>query len=466
MTLFKFILAVILLAPVAVQAQPDSASVRSAENAVEQLLVRGLTASFIGDKEKAIQTFQQALSIDSDNATIHSALSDAYASALQMDLASYHAKQARLMNPSTLHDVKFAELLMLSGNPEEAVVVFTEVLESDSTLDKVRERRASAYLAAGDHRGAAADLEKLLDRGNPDPGLHQKLIQTYSAGDDADRLVRMLENLVRLHPSIESYWILLADTYEVQQDSSAAVAAIARAAEANPSSLKIQQRYQQMSSAGGQDPGGQLSTEEQFNRLVKLELTINEYQALAENVRPDSDGLITTAVQVRRALFDRQFSSVTLQLDQLLAAKPGSIDVWILSAFSALMSGDFARARTLSDDGLLIFRGNSSLLAIKLYLAQLPVLPQTTNSDLVASENAGDLVLGLSLLSQKQLEQAKPHLEKAAQSSALRALALDVLGDLLSSQGNSAEAVKHWRSAQRLFEKNPHIDSKLAEYPN
>lgn len=179
----------------------------AAEQDPENIAVYLLWADFYavhGDDEKAIENYDKAITLDSDNAEIYSVRARFYAfyanqTNPEKAIADYN--KAIELNPQFVDYYIFrADFYARQGNNEKAIADYTKVIELDPRDGYFQ--RAAFYERQGNNEKAIADYTQLIVLYPDDPAAYYNMARAYSLKGDVKAA---LENLQRAIDLDETY---------------------------------------------------------------------------------------------------------------------------------------------------------------------------------------------------------------------------------------------------------------------
>jgi len=112
---------------------------------------------------------------------------------------------------------------------DEAIEIFTKVLQEDHGQGKVYQARAVAYLKKGDKKAALKDIERAVECNPENPRFHFHKGAILFQQDMLDEAIESLSRAIDLDPSHASSYFLRGQIFEKIGDEESASADIGRA---------------------------------------------------------------------------------------------------------------------------------------------------------------------------------------------------------------------------------------------
>jgi tetratricopeptide (TPR) repeat protein len=371
--------ALVAAAPVWAQ-RPDGAD---AAARAEQLFVRALTHTYLGEADRAIELFNQVLQLRPGDAAVYAALAEAHETLGDFSAARFYAVEAVAaapQQPSTLRHLgalelrggdvaaalaTFTRLVELSPRDPDAVSTLARVQQQSGHLESalqtyhhlldlvgesasVRARMLQIHQSLGDDAGAAQALEGLLETDAGNPVLVRQLADLYVRLDRVDEAIALLARSLALQPEDPDTIAALMDLRE-RQGGTHAVDEVMSRLEAAPE-----------------------SPQDAVSRAVALYLRSGDdvtarsrAHDLLESAAAMGD-LPTDALFVLGELRyeDEDFEGAAEALEAALALDPRHPRAWATLAAAQLYAGRRQDAARTADEGLLLFPGQYPLLRI------------------------------------------------------------------------------------------------------
>ncbi len=112
---------------------------------------------------------------------------------------------------------------------DEAIEIFTKVLEHDHDGGKVYQARAVAYLRKGDKEAAMHDIDKAIECNPENPRFHYHKGAILFQQEAFDEAIESLSRAIDLDPAYASAYMLRGQLYERIGDEESASADLSRA---------------------------------------------------------------------------------------------------------------------------------------------------------------------------------------------------------------------------------------------
>ncbi len=472
------------------QAQVESS--REGRIRAEQLFVRGMTRAYLGEHEEALQLYQQALPLASDDAAIHAAIAAAYEATNQYASAIRFAEQAISLAPGQqAYYAQLANLFLLSGNREGARATLERLLEVDpANLDALFEL-AYVQHADGDFMGAITTYRTIETHTGPALDVKFRQLQLFQKMGDHGGSEMTLREMIDLEPENVALYQMLSEAYENNEQPAEARRVLEMALEIQPANVDVMAALAAAYRKDGQraradslmqrtvsNDGG---TAEQ--RLSQARLLFNESRRDSSFVQPARE-ILERIVQLDPPteeawlmLGEMQIASGAMRaggesIYQAVTLNPRSPAQWGRSAWAFLEGGMADRSAVVADEALMLFPGDIELLRIAGLalielnrndeaIKRLSEAIELSRRDPVEAPLASDLYAALGLVYDRlgEAERADEHYERAIETNPNNVLALNNYAFSLATRGNQLKKAR--RFAERAVATYPASPSFL-----
>lgn len=458
----------------------------------EQLFVRGMTRAYLGEHTEALQLFQQALPLASDDASIHAAIAASYEATNQFEPAITFAEQAIALAPrQQAYYAQLANLFMLAGNREGARSTLERLLKVDpANLDALFEL-AYVQHADGAFADAIATYRTIETHTGPSLDVKYRQLQLLQKMGDYAGVEATLQEMIDLEPGNVSLYLTLGETYVHTQRPAEARQALEAGLRLDPSHVDLTVALAGIYREAGQQAradsllqrtlGNETDTAEQ--RLAQARYLYNESRrdtALVTPARAVLERIIERDTPTEEAwlmLGEMQIASGALRaggesLYQALTLNPRSPGQWGRAAWAFLEGGMAERSAEVADEALMLFPGDIELLRVaglallELYrneeaVDRLTEAVALSRRDPVEAPMASDLYAALGLLYDRlgDTTRADEHYEEAITSNPNNVLALNNYAYSLAARG--AQLKKAQRYAEQAVATSPDSPSFL-----
>jgi len=354
----------------------------------QRYLIRGTTEAQLADYEEAILYFETALDNAPNSPTVLQALADAHAAQGDLTTALFYAQQARRHGSDRpYHHRRLAQLQRKAGESQTALRTYRNLLDKFPDAERAYRALASLEAELGRPDAALDTYRSLLDRTDrPAVTVYREMLSLYRRVGDMQGVEQTLQSLVDRRPNDPKYRRLLGEHYLDTDRPEAALDLLAPLAEQYPDNASLQQLVGRWSEKTGRAsapapeavsasmPPENLSV----NQLVKQAQSAYE-KATASTTAPDSVGLqkaeelLRTALaraptnvpaldllaNIQRQMGAHQESGTTLE--KALAENPRDAARWTRAATAYLRAHRYEKARSVADEGLLLFPGHAPL---------------------------------------------------------------------------------------------------------
>ena len=312
----------------------------------QQLMVQAMTQSFLGNHDRAILLYEQALQNEPFSSTLNASIAQAYEKNGDIMTAILYAQQASTLDSSnTHHSYYLGQLYQESGDLDKAVE------ELESLLLRVPNHTAAlhALLSLHTQKKAYAEaittanrLQKLV---GPDKLLLEKKLEIYREMEETAGTEATLQELQQLDPSNTTFKVELVELYISQSRRHEAIQYLREELTKNPTDLDMTLALATLYADAD-------TTRKEAIVLLKSTLeTAPEYE----------DALILLG----STLFEEhEYAEASVLLERALSQNPRNSILWYQAARSLLHQGKINEALSLAEEGLLLFPGNTHILFV------------------------------------------------------------------------------------------------------
>lgn len=348
----------------------------------QQLLVRGLTHQQLDEHERALEFFDQALRLASNNAAILAALAASHEALDDLPTALFFAEQARRHGPDNIyHYFLVAELHMRAGELSTAEAAYETLLARfPDDWDALQSLAQVQTMLSKDHE-AIATYEKLIAQAEHYADVRRQVLPLYLRVGDVEGAERTLEAITEIDPRDAPAWRSLGDLYVQQNKLEEAIHAFEQALLANLNDTYAATALADVYRALGQNA----EAEALLDRSLHLEhASVDDLLARARPLLPrasfEEASRATATEMLERALeldpdngealamlgdlyFETgAYGKAARALEQALQENPRDPGGWYRAAASYLEAGEPTRAAEIADEALLLFPGHLRLL--------------------------------------------------------------------------------------------------------
>ena len=352
------------------------------ERRAQQLLVRGMTQSFLDNFDRARDLYEQALQLAPGNPAILAALGETYETLGDATKALYYAEQARERAPDNAHyHHLLAEMQLRTGRVPEAAAAYETLLERFPDDFAALQELADLQALLGRPQEALATYETLIERAGDHPRIRRQMLNlSFRLGDQAGTRAA-LEALIRLDPDDPAPWRLLGQLYLQQNQPADALAAFEEAYAVDPGDfetiLALADVYRQLGQGTRADSLLEASMVVEGAGAADL---VARAAPLYQRAEADAEAAEAAARLLERAvalapddadallmLGDLRFQQGAFAeagdlLARALDQNPRDPRLWHRAAEAYLEARRPDDALRLADDGLLLFPGQTPLL--------------------------------------------------------------------------------------------------------
>ncbi|MEL6443903.1 MAG: tetratricopeptide repeat protein [Bacteroidota bacterium] len=414
------------------------------------LFVRGLTQARLSNFEGALEAYATALDLVGPDATILLAMAEAYEALDQPDDALFFAQQVARADESALAPLLLiADLLRAAERPGEALAAYERALERDPDADEARAAQAALLESLGRvDESIQAQRARLAHVSDPRP-IRRQLIRLYDKTSQTDAALAEVEALLDEDPYAYPVRLDLARRYLDAERTDEAQVVLDALRTDYPHDAQVAvllARAMQDADAEGatallaglgasEDPDALFGRAAAlFNRAendpaVRPEAMAALERLLALETRPD-------ALRMLGLLHRAQGNAgeAARLVARAVQAEPRRLDWWAEAIQTALFARNASLAERLSDEALLLFPGQ-------------PTLVDAASVAYLEADRPRDAAYALRTL------------------DAPSATQLERLGDAESALGNGEAARIAWEQALVLDPNNAVLREKLTRAP-
>lgn len=361
-------------------------SVRASAKA-RALLVRGLTRAYVDDYEAAIEHYQQALEHAANAPAILSALADAHAAQEDRTSALYYARQAVRHGSAPPYAMQLARLQRQFGAPEAAVSTYTDLLDRRPDHRTALRALAETQQALQQPTEALRTYEHLADlEAPPSPTLRTTMLKLYRQVGDSSGVETTLRALVREAPQAAQYRLQLGRFYAQNEETNRAMDTYERLLQTPNVRAAASTELAALYRESGQTRRADSLLQSRARTASRSpEALVERAQSLAQTsvfdrARPDSAAAQQAVRLLQRALDaaprnaealallgrvqvqTRHYAAAGSTLTRALDLNPRAPSMWAQAATAFLEARDAEAARTVAEEGLLLFPGQIPLL--------------------------------------------------------------------------------------------------------
>ena len=372
-----------LLFSVELYAQPVELSQQEKELYAQQLLVKAMTQGFLGYHDKAIPLYIEALNVNPSSATINSALAESYEHLGEFTSALFHASQALSIEPGELHfNRHLVRLHIQSGDnamAEQSLVALIEQFPNDAeSLGDLTEIQA----LNGKLDRALETNDRLIELQGPQANLLETKLELLKALKNWEAYETVLLEREQLNPASIQYKKERAEFYVERDRLQEAIDLLNDVIPLSPADPVLSSMLSDLYKRSG-------DTEKAQSLQDNLSITVDDpdvaYQnavALYDSANDNAATLSTIERMLRSALEvspdhgeslillgtvlidQQQFAEAGPYLKKALNINPRDINLWIAAITSYLTIHEYNEAYLISEDALLLFPGQLSLLRL------------------------------------------------------------------------------------------------------
>ena len=352
----------------------------------QQLLVRGMTQSFLGNTDKAIAIYERALLLSPTSSTVNSSLSEAYEKLEQYDQAIYYARLARDSDPDRIYyhkqlatlfvktqDIDNAEQVLkntLSIFPENVEVLedLARLQYSNNRLDdalanyrlletrlgsqqRITYRLLQIYTKMQDAEGVEKTLLKLDGMVANSTAIKRDLSELYEKSGRPTDAIRILEDALRIDSTDVATIAPLARLYETAGEPERAKSLWGNALDNRQAPEDLVEQATQLYTQQGHNAN-------QSDVVVSL-----LERALEENPNLEAGLILLGNIRFE----EKNYEEAGDLLYRAVQLNPRNQDVWLQAAAAYLRLKKPARAAEIADEALLLFPGQLPLLRVAAY---------------------------------------------------------------------------------------------------
>jgi tetratricopeptide (TPR) repeat protein len=192
-----------------------------------------------GSKRAAV-LLERILKLRPEDPTAHAML--AVTDYKRHDCASavkHFAASQQLISKQPAALAEYGSCLMDLEEPEKAIVIFQQILASQSNDARARYNLAVVQLTASQPQNALATLQPLLDAAQPDPDVLDLASSAYEDSGDTPAAVKLLRQAIVLDPKKIKYYIDFATISFTHQSFQVGVDMLNAGLQANPKAAPL-----------------------------------------------------------------------------------------------------------------------------------------------------------------------------------------------------------------------------------
>jgi len=136
----------------------------------------------------------------------------------QATAAFIKSLETNALPPDVTHDINFiiAQLLTNDGKHKESLSYLNAWFAKEANpKPDAHMMAATIYYRLGDYKNMIPQIQKAIEKsGNPEQGWYEMLLAGFYETNDYKNAAALLENMIRLYPGKDIYWLQLAATYQ------------------------------------------------------------------------------------------------------------------------------------------------------------------------------------------------------------------------------------------------------------
>ncbi|MBU0473473.1 MAG: tetratricopeptide repeat protein [Bacteroidetes bacterium] len=412
------------------------------EKLAQDYFIKGAILDLQGDYTAAILEYLEALKLD-EQAGIHNSLSKDYIIIQKLAPALEHAKAAVRLSPNDAEfNFMLGSIYKMAQIPDSAEIVFQKVIEIDS-LNFPAYYQVAQLNEAKKPLKALEIYNRLIDLSGPEWNVLIKIAELNERIGNVDNTVKTVEKLLELDPSNLRLQKLLIESFIKTGNNEKAISLASDALNMFPDDLTLIE-YK------GNAKANQNKWEEaaiEYQKLIHSELPFEAKKRIAA-------GFVTEAAN--------DSSIIPIAKNLLLEIEKDSTD-WQTNAFLgeiALHEGNDSTAISYFSNAAHLAPWNSQLwsrFGVLLFEAQKfeeTVVEMKTAVNNFPDDFVINLILGLSLSQQKDIDGASRALEHAVRLNPNDLTALHAYGFTLNQQKRYDAALTYLDRALNLAPDN------------
>jgi len=431
---------------------------------IQQLFIRGITRSLVGDNEQAIFLFEQAIQLDDGQPAILHALAESHATLAELEMALYYSQRAHRLGPSNrAYLLHHAELLERTQNPEAALKSYEQWLTVFPGDTEVRFLTGELLVNMGREQEALAQYHDIIQHDGDDLNVRFRILQLYNGLGNTDGMFRTVQAMLEIDPTNNALLLTLANLHVERGQPDTAIRVLEQALSNDADDVDALIALSELYRETGRDADAdRLSAAASQNPLVgdatRMAVATELYsRATMDNAAADRASTILSDIledgeessevlfmlgnlHFRKARYDEAADLLT----RALALDPRHPDEWARAASSLRQSGNAKQALKAAQEGLMLFPG------------QLPLLSIAAEVSLETGDYSGSI---------EYSTEAIEVLDHNPSTDLLRARAEERLGDAHAALGDHKRARSLWEQA---LESDPELGSareKLELHP-
>lgn len=431
---------------------------------IQQLFIRGIIRSLVGDQRQAIFLYEQAVQLDESQPAILHALAESHATLGELETALYYSRRAHRLGPSNraylLHHI---ELLERSDNPDAALEAYEQWLTVYPRDSDVRFLTGELLVNMGREQDALCQYRDIIRRDGDDLEVRYRMLQLYNALGNSDGMFQTIHAMLEIEPTNNTLLIVLADLHVEHGQIDDAIEILEQALSNDSGDVEamiaLSELYRgagrdedagRLASSVSQDPiagsAGRLAiAKELYARSATDEAAAEQAYSILLRIVEDGNQSAEALLMLGNLYYnDARYGEAADLLTRALALDPRHPEEWARAASSLRQAGDSPLAVTVAREGLMLFPGQFPLLSVA---AQ-------------ASLETGDYKRSIEFSTE-----AIDVLDDSVSTLPLRAEAQERLGDAHAALGDQDQARSYWK---RALESDPGLESarnKLHSHP-
>ena len=364
-------------------AQSDNSSQEERDVRSQQLLIRGMTQSYLGYFDKAIPIYEEALKVNPSSPTIHSALAEAYEHSGDYSTATFYARQAISLAPDQLHFHRhLAHLYIQIEDLESAKTALHALLDTFPNDTEALGDLSQILIIDNNSSEALTVLDRLIELEGPTrPSLESRLILTKSL-ENWDQYESTLLTLEQIAPAQLSYKQERAMFYISRNRTDDAISVLEDALDQSPNHPTLSSILRRLYQKTGQTELAEKHLNVDNARISNPDMAYERARSIYDASSNDPSAYENAQDYLRQALeispnhlnsntllgillFDAQkYSEAAIYLSKAVDLNPRDIELWSYSIEAHINSFDYSQAALIADESLLLFPGQPVLLRL------------------------------------------------------------------------------------------------------
>lgn len=425
-----------------------------------RIYINATKEKILGNQEKAIKLFQQALKIDQSSAAAHYELGLLYQKTEDLNAAYEEFKWAHQIDPSNYwYTLSYATILEIEGKKKEAIDVYLQLVDQFPSKVELRYELAKLLLEQNKVDQSIAQLnaiEKEIGVSEDISFLKQRI---YLSDNDVEAAAKEIKSLIDAYPNTLNYYGLLSEIYMN-----------------NGEEKKAMEVYEQMQSIDPENYQVQFSIAQYYRRKGEKEKYIESIHAAYGNAKMNIDDKIKYLLATYQVNSNNRAQLLEgIQLSRIIAETHPN------NAKSHALLADFLYFNNQAEEAK-----ESYFKTIALDSSRFPVwnqllviLSETNDSknllnygkravDLFPNQPTVHLLYGLALFQKKEYDEAlsifKAGKEVVIDNQALKSQLYSSIGDVYHAQEEHVASDEAYERALELDPNNVYVLNNYSYY--